>query len=243
MGAGALLLVNDDSLPERTRALIASRVARMQTMLAALGTTPNRLAWLSPVELLGWLARHNAVAHPLPSVSPQVPSNKSWFKYKRLAWIDTLRLLGAAANVPAATELPEGAAFGEVRVNKQRCTLCFACSNLCPTRALVGHTEATKQLVFQESACVQCGLCVSGCPEKALSLHPRLAPKVMMQMGSTVLHQDEQLACKSCGTPFINRRLLALSIELLKRHPGMGDGAREALMRCPDCRQKEMLDV
>jgi len=253
LGAGTLVLVADELLSPKSRSAIESRVLQMHAALPTLGMARDRLVWLQESDLARWLDEYGAKplgargqnefesassgGRPvsMPSASP------SWARYKRLAWIDDLRLLGASVGAETTAVLPAGSSFGQVRVNVQRCTLCFACINLCPTSALRAVDAKTQQLVFQESACVQCGLCVVGCPEKALSLHARFAPQTLANMTRTVLHQDEQLACTSCGTPFISRRLLASSLARLKDHPVMATGGREALMTCPSCRQREML--
>jgi len=251
LGAGTLVLVADATLALKSRSLIESRVAQMQAMLPALGISGERLAWLEERDLPSWLDQHSANLRApalktdgdLPAaIQPQASAQSAsptWHRYKRLAWIDDLRLLGPVAS--AVAPLPAGSSFGAVRVNSHRCTLCFACINLCPTSALKAVDEKAQQLVFQESACVQCGLCVVGCPEKAMSMQARFAPQVLAQMSRTVLHQDQLLACTSCGTPFINRRLLASSLERIKAHPILAKGGREALMTCPACRQREMI--
>jgi ferredoxin len=245
LGAQALVLVHEATLPEKTRALMASCVAQMHTMLPALGLAQDRLVWLSEDELPRWLAARSQAAaspgHAHATNPPGLPPIKAWARYKRLAWLDALRLQGRASNATAVVGLARGASFGEVRVDGQRCTLCFACTGLCPTGALVAKDDAMQRLLFQESACVQCGLCVEGCPEKALSLHARMAPSIMVHMTSTVLHQDSPFECQSCATPFISRRLLASSLERLKDHPVMAKGGRESLMTCPACRQREMM--
>ncbi|WPC65887.1 4Fe-4S binding protein [Rhodoferax ferrireducens] len=253
LGAGTLVLVADELLSPKSRSVIESRVLQMHAALPTLGLARDRLVWLQERDLARWLDEYGA--EPLgargqnelesasngrrpvsrPSASP------SWARYKRLAWIDDVRLLGASVGAETTAVLPAGSSFGQVRVNAQRCTLCFACVNLCPTSALKAVDAKTQQLVFQESACVQCGLCVVGCPEKALSLQARFAPQALANMTRIVLHQDEQLACTSCGTPFVSRRLLASSLARLKDHPVMAKGGREALMTCPSCRQREML--
>lgn len=253
LGATTMVLVAEELLSPKSRIAIESGVAQMHAALPTLGLARESLVLLQERDLAAWLdencakqlvAKGHKEAHGVgigdrpvskPSGSP------SWARYKRLAWIDDLRLLGASVATEATTALPAGSSFGQVRVNVQRCTLCFACSNLCPTSALKAVDAKTQQLLLQESVCVQCGLCVVACPEKALSLHARFASQTLAQMTRTVLHQAEQLACSSCGTPFISRSLLASSLARLKDHPVMAMGARETLMTCPSCRQLDML--
>lgn len=250
LGAETLVLVDEPTLAPKSRQAMASCEAQMHVMLPALGLVRERLVWLPESALASWLEAQSSrrlesapVAQAIGKPTAQPTDTSSWARYKRLAWIDGLRLLGATDRASAAVALSDGASFGQVSVNQQRCTLCFACANLCPTRALKANNAQTQQLVFQESACVQCGLCVQACPEKAISIHTRFAPQALAQMTSTVLQQDEQVACISCGTPFISRRLLASSLERIKGHPILAKGGKEALLTCPTCRQREMLSV
>ena len=121
----------------------------------------------------------------------------------------------------------------------QRCTLCHACVQLCPTGALrkPGHA-----LAFLESACVQCGLCVNGCPERALNAEPRFAPDLHLTGAEVILKPASELfRCVACGTPFAPRSLVEGSINHVREHPMFqGDGLR-LLQMCMDCRQKASL--
>lgn len=241
LGAIRLVLLDDGALHGKTRALLEERVSQVQTMLKAIGESPSKLAFVSLAALPGWLQTHAGSNQFRQAATPVAPL-KSWDKFKRLAWVDGLRQMGGNLTTQPVM-LPTGAPVGTVRVDDSRCTMCFACVNLCPTRALSARQGALQQLVFQESACVQCGLCVKVCPEQAVSLQARFAPAAMTQMTSVVLHQDEQFKCTSCGTPFINRRLLESSLERIKDHPVLAQGGRQTLMTCPSCRQKEMLEM
>jgi len=241
MGAAALVLVDDDSLPAKTRALIVERVVQMQTVLNATGFSADRITFVKEMALTAWLGAPAARA-PVPLPSAPVAPLKSWDKFKRLAWVDGLRQLGGTPNAQPQP-LSAGAFFGMVQIDTGRCSLCFACVNLCPTRALNARRESLQQLVFQESACVQCGLCVTACPEHALSLQARVASLSLSRMTSVVLHQDELLKCTSCGTPFISQKMLASSWNKLKDHPELSKGGRGALKTCPSCRQQEMIEM
>jgi ferredoxin len=64
--------------------------------------------------------------------------------------------------------MPALAPFGEARVEVAGCTLCVACTSVCPTgRAQREPGEAAAR--FLEDACVQCGLCAATCPEKVIT--------------------------------------------------------------------------
>lgn len=240
LGASALVLVDDSDLPAKARALIEECVAQTQLVLTALHFNADCVTFLKTDALAGWLELHASVSHATQSAI-QVAPLKSWDKFKRLAWVDALRQLDGTPPAQSQT-LSVGASFGALQIDPKRCSLCFACVNLCPTRALNARGESLQQLMFQESACVQCGLCVNACPEHALALQPRVAPLTLARMTSVVLHQDALLPCTSCGVPFISGKMLASSWNMLKDHPVLAKGGRAALMTCPNCRQQEMLD-
>ncbi|TYC56064.1 4Fe-4S dicluster domain-containing protein, partial [Zoogloea oleivorans] len=79
----------------------------------------------------------------------------------------------APADVVAPIALPEGSPYGRLAIDKDKCTLCLACINACPVKAL-SDDESQPRLRFREASCVQCGLCVATCPEDALQLSARL---------------------------------------------------------------------
>lgn len=243
LGATALVLLDEPALPDNARRLIAARVAQVQTVLSALGQSPARLAWLEVTALPDWLeANASNTRTPEPPQTPPLPSLQAWAKFKRLAWIDSVRQVSNPLN-SSTRAMPSGSSMGAVRVNEQRCTLCFACANMCPTHALVARDKTTQQLVFQESACVQCGVCVSACPEQAVALQARFAPHTFTSMSFAVLHQEAHVNCTSCGTPFINGKLLASSLKRLKGHPALMPNAHDALLTCPDCRRHALLQM
>ena len=150
-----------------------------------------------------------------------------------------LRTLHDAAGpaAPPAVPLPELAPFGLARVETSGCTLCLACTTVCPTGALSANPDAP-ELRFLEDACVQCGLCASTCPERVIALEPRLnfdpsasAPQVVKA--------EAPFPCARCGKPFGTRS----SIERVKRKLAGGghwmfqDPARLAVLElCENCR-------
>ncbi|MXP64924.1 4Fe-4S dicluster domain-containing protein [Roseomonas sp. M0104] len=149
-----------------------------------------------------------------------------------------LGALRDAAGSPAdAIALPVGAPFGEARVAVEGCTLCLACTMVCPTGAFAANPDRP-ELSFLEEACVQCGLCASTCPEKVIALVPRLnlAPEAAARR---VVKQEEPAICPSCAKAFGTRA----SIERVKArlrangHWMFQDPARLALLDlCEDCR-------
>ena len=149
-----------------------------------------------------------------------------------------LAALRDAAGSPAiAIPLPAAAPFGEATVTVEGCTLCLACTMVCPTGAFAANPDHP-ELSFLEDACVQCGLCASTCPEKVISLTPRLnlAPEAASRR---VVKQEEPAICTACAKPFGTRA----SIDRVKARLRAGghwmfqDAARLALLDlCEDCR-------
>ncbi len=138
--------------------------------------------------------------------------------------------------------LPEGAPFGEIKVDRGDCTLCFACVSVCPASALEAGGD-TPKLSFIEWNCVQCGLCETACPETAISLKPRFVFDPAKRMRSRTLNEDAPLCCIGCGKPFATRSMLARMQTKLKDHWMFQDpDAVKRLEMCEDCRVKDMYE-
>ena len=144
-----------------------------------------------------------------------------------------------AASGAAVMEIamPALAPFGIARVDTEGCTLCLACTMVCPTSAFTANPE-TPQLRFLEEACVQCGLCAVTCPEGVITLEPRLnfaaeAARPMM------VKEEPPAECPSCKKLFGMKS----SVERVKAklsasgHWMFRDPARLAMLDlCEDCR-------
>jgi len=136
-------------------------------------------------------------------------------------------------------ELPLGAPFGAITVNKQTCTLCKACIGACPESALIDATE-TPALRFIERNCVQCGLCANTCPENAITLVPRLLLGENAKQPVT-LNEAEPFNCVRCGKPFGTRQMVENMLGKLGGHSMFAGGTRR-LQMCGDCRVVDMME-
>jgi len=136
-------------------------------------------------------------------------------------------------------ELPAGAPFGTLTVNKQTCTLCKACIGACPESALIDSQEAPA-LRFIERNCVQCGLCVNTCPENAITLVPRLLIGEQAKQPVT-LNEAEPFNCVRCGKPFGTRQMVDNMLGKLGAHSMFAGGTRR-LQMCGDCRVVDMME-
>ncbi|MEQ6250703.1 4Fe-4S binding protein [Sulfitobacter sp. HNIBRBA3233] len=132
-------------------------------------------------------------------------------------------------------DLPAGAPYGAVLVDKDACTLCLSCVSLCPSGAL-GDNPDLPQLRFQEDACLQCGLCANICPEDAIALEPRL-DLTDAALSQRVLNEEEPFACIECGSLFGVKSTVEKITEKLRSHSMFADEAKLRMIQmCDDCR-------
>lgn len=153
--------------------------------------------------------------------------------------LQAFRALRSAAKAPAETvAMPALAPFGTTHVDTAGCTLCLACTSVCPTSSFSANPE-TPQLRFLEDACVQCGLCAATCPEKVITLEPRLSFSEAAA-SPRVVKQEEPAACPRCGKLFGTKASIARVKAKLSAHWMFGDPKRLALLElCEDCRIAE----
>jgi ferredoxin len=150
--------------------------------------------------------------------------------------LQAFRALRAAAGAAVETvPMPALAPFGTTVVDAAGCTLCLACTSVCPTSAFSANPEAP-ELRFLEDACVQCGLCAATCPEKVITLAPRLnfAPEAA---APRVVKAEQPAACPRCGKLFGTSASIARVKAKLSAHWMFADPARAAILDlCEDCR-------
>lgn len=137
----------------------------------------------------------------------------------------------------AVLPMPALAPFGLAKVDTAGCTLCLACTMVCPTAAFTANPE-TPQLRFLEDACVQCGLCETTCPENVITLVPRLnlAPEAARMQ---VVKQEDPFCCERCAKPFgVKSQIDRVTRKLQEGgHWMFRDPKQLALLRlCEDCR-------
>lgn len=138
------------------------------------------------------------------------------------------------------TPLPAGAAYGTLRVDADKCTLCMACVGVCPTSALHAGGD-TPALRFVEWNCVQCSTCERACPEQAISLQSRFLFDNDARMSQRTLNEDAPFACIACGKPFATTSVMKKMQEKLAGHWMFQDEAkRNRLKMCEDCRVQDM---
>jgi ferredoxin len=135
--------------------------------------------------------------------------------------------------------LPTGAPFGEVLLDKARCTLCMACVSQCPAQALSAGDEAP-QLGFIEANCVQCGLCCRTCPEDAIAISPRYLHDFPTRNTRRILYTEEPFACIVCGKPFATRSVIENITKKMQGHAMFRGAAMDRIRMCEDCRVRDI---
>jgi ferredoxin len=135
--------------------------------------------------------------------------------------------------------LSKGAPFGTLEVSAESCTLCMACTSVCPKSALLDGQDKP-QLRFIEANCVQCGLCAQTCPESAITLVPRLNLMPAAKLPA-VVSETEPMNCTSCGKPFGTRQMVEAMLSKLAGHSMFSGDGLKRLKMCADCRVVDLI--
>lgn len=205
-------------------------------MLAEMGLSDRRIEYLH--------SRDIDTLQTVLSQSPQV----SEIEAARFAGINDKRRMTTMAlshlheqapEKPERMTLTADAAFGEILVDKQACTLCMSCVSVCPVGAVVDGVDKP-QLHFIEDLCVQCGMCETACPEDAIDLSPRYVFDRNQARQKRLLHEEPVFNCISCNKPFATQKMIDTMIGKLADHPMFQGQALDRLKMCEDCRVKSM---
>ncbi|HET9651146.1 MAG TPA: 4Fe-4S binding protein, partial [Usitatibacter sp.] len=144
---------------------------------------------------------------------------------------------------PRAVEsipLPPGSPFGEIHVDRDKCTMCLSCVGACPESALMDGVDKPL-LRFLERNCVQCGLCEATCPEQAIALSPRLLLTPAVRE-ARVLNETVPFHCVRCGKPFGTKQMVEAMTGRLASHSMFTQGsALRRLQMCADCRVVDLM--
>lgn len=200
-GANSVAMLARPGTPASVTASLGSQLAVTRALLEGMGYSRERLRLIEDVgqDVLPFEPA-DSPGEPVPAAGFR-PFEKQ--KTVRLA-LD--HLYRHAPQQQASTALPEGAPFGEIRVDHATCTMCMSCVAICPVQALE-HDSKQLKLGFLEINCVQCGLCRNACPEDSISLFPRYLYDEAPARRPRVLNEDEPFHCISCGKPFISRQM------------------------------------
>lgn len=218
-------------------AALRSQMAIGQAVLEGLGYDGIRLL---VVEARDAATLEAALAAPVPSPTPK-PATFLVSNDKRTAIEFAVDHL--ARHAPRRVDeiaLPAGAPFGEVRVDRDKCTMCMSCVGACPESALMDGVDEPL-LKFVERNCVQCGLCERTCPEDAITLNPRLLLTPAVRE-TRILNKTQPFNCISCGKAFGTQQMVNAMLGRLAGHSMFSQpGALRRLQMCSDCRVVDMM--
>ncbi|HRP98230.1 MAG TPA: 4Fe-4S binding protein [Rhodocyclaceae bacterium] len=230
-GAAEIVLVDTDAVPPSARAAIDTQLGYARALLDAMGHDGSRLIRLAAdADAAAALAAQRPAAVDTPARFDTCNDKRGTLRFA----LD--HLYRHAPDPRAQASLPAGAPFGEVVVDRQACTLCMACPQVCPTHALTDAGD-TPRLSFTEELCVQCGLCAKACPEHAITLAPRFLFDWETRRRARVLNEEEPFCCIRCGKPFATQGVIRRMTERLQgHHMFQSDDALQRLKMCGDCR-------
>ncbi len=232
-GAAEIKLLDSKQLTESTKKLLDSQLIHTREMLIGMGFDPDRVGWVSKQEVA---SGGEGAIYSLTSPRANFAGIEEKRSVIRLA-IDHLYKQAPKKNDIA--QLSEGAAFGELVIDTDACTLCMACVSICPEGALSdGYNQP--QLKFIENNCVQCNLCTNACPEHAITLSPRFLYDSLQAREFRVLHEEKVFHCIQCGKGFATERMIETISEKLKNHRMFQGDRIERLKMCEDCRVNSM---
>jgi ferredoxin len=237
-GASQVVVLLDESRPDGYAQALEQQMGFAQAVLSGLGYAGRHFVLLRPADAT---ALEQALWSLEPARGPAKPASFNLSPEKRTTLDFAFDHLAGQAPAPRdVIELPGGAPYGALAVNKDACTLCKSCIGACPEGALLDAPEAPS-LRFIERNCVQCGLCAQTCPEDAIRLVPRLLLGAAAKTPA-VLNEAEPFNCVRCGKPFGTRRIVDNMLGKLGAHSMFaGEGALRRLQMCGDCRVVDMM--
>jgi ferredoxin len=219
-------------------AALREQMAIGQAVLSGLGYEGVHLQLVEAGDASTLEAAFNAM---MPAAIPATPATFLLGNDKRTAIEFAVEhLVRHAPRKVDEIALPAGAPFGEVRVAKDKCTMCMACVGACPESALMDGVDVPL-LKFLERNCVQCGLCEATCPEDAITLVPRLLLTAAVRE-ARVINETQPFHCIRCQKAFGTRQMVEAMMGRLSGHAMFTQGdALKRLQMCADCRVMDMM--
>ena len=238
LGANQVAVLSAGSEAPEYGSALRGQMDLAQSILAALGYAGRHFAL---VESADPRTAADALQALAPAAVPPAAATFALSNDKRTAVEFAIEHFTKHAPTPV-TEIPlaAGAPYGEIRVDKAKCTLCLACAGACPESAIMDGADVP-MLRFLERNCVQCGLCERTCPEDAITLQPRLLLGPQARE-ARVLNETVPFHCVSCGKPFGTKQMVDAMLGRLSGHSMFADGAAlRRLQMCADCRVVDMM--
>lgn len=236
-GASRVILLATPAITSSVMRELYTQLEFAAAILEGMGFSRERIQLVAADDATAVLATLNA-----PPTEPDLrPASFAAMDDKRTSIRLAVDYLFEQAPAPKPlAALPAGAPFGEIKVDREACTLCMACVSVCPASALSDGADLP-QLLFHEWNCVQCGMCEIACPENAITRAPRFIYDLEMRRATRILNEEEPFCCIVCGKPFATRSIVDAITVKLKHHWMFQDPhVIERLQMCEDCRLKDM---
>lgn len=236
-GARSVWLLSTDDTPVSVVRELDTQLGHAHAILEGMGYSAARLQRVDLAHLLESMA--------VPSAADPITPAATFAGLDEKRTMIRLAVDHLYKHAPAPRgmiSLPTGAPFGEASVDAGRCTLCMACVNQCPGKALQAGGELP-QLKFIEANCIQCGLCCRTCPEDAISISPRYLYESEQRRRVRVLHEEAPFACIVCGKPFATQSVISRITNQLQGHPMFQGEALKRLKMCEDCRTRAIFEA
>jgi len=237
-GASQVVVLAAGDADREYVAALREQMAIGQSILSGLGYSGKHFALVEADDARALEAAFRALE---PALTAPAPGTFLLGNDKRTAIEFAVEHLARHAPAPVdEIALPAGSPFGEIRVDRDKCTMCMACVGSCPESALMDGVDQPL-LKFLERNCVQCGLCEATCPEEAIALSPRLLLTADVRE-ARVVNRTEPFHCVSCGKAFGTKQIVQSMLGRLAGHSMFAaDGALRRLQMCGDCRVVDMM--
>lgn len=235
-GASGITVWDTGSHSDHDWLELQQEIEKTDQLLVGLGYQQQLVNWFSGNDF-SQLNNHLSTTRKLEGM--QAATFAGVDDKRRMISIALEHLQKQAPKTIEVLALDTNAAFGEITVDTQKCTLCHSCVSVCPVGAVLDGVDQP-QLNFIEDLCVQCGLCETACPEDAIELNPRYLFAREQARKVRVLHEEPVFNCISCDKPFATKKMIDTMTEKLKGHAMFQGPALERLKMCEDCRVKAM---
>jgi ferredoxin len=237
-GASQVAILSAGSEDAEYRAALREQIAIGEAILAGLGRPGRHFALVEANDAQALARAFDALAPAPPAAAPATFLLSG---DKRTSIEFAVEHLAALSPTPVAEiALPQGAPYGEVLVDRVKCTLCMSCVGACPESALMDGVDQPL-LKFVERNCVQCGLCEATCPEEAIALAPRLLLGAPARE-ARIVNEAEPFRCVGCDKPFGTKQMIEAMVGRLGGHSMFTRPEALARLRmCADCRVIDMM--
>ena len=133
----------------------------------------------------------------------------------------------AIEKITAPDSPATGLAITDMRI-AESCTLCYACVDRCPHKAVKIESG---RLLFDSRNCTGCGYCGQICPEHAITL---LEMEGSIRLAERSVYRDDMVRCSKCNAEYTSAKMIRKVTATLR--------IGEIMPICPSCKEKGMYD-